>query len=228
MSAVLKLDTIRTHVVDILGNIKGRDQPIMKMDRAVDLVRCLEPSVLNSSSHIFFDPFCKAGEILLATALLSVLNKAKRSVVSQEKVAEELYSSNRFFALAPDERHYYLSKRTFYGNENSHNKDISHCIRNGNYLSEIDGKLNEDTFKKELLSMLSYINKTSPNKRIIALGNPPYQEEDSGHGRSAKPIYNTLIETLIDSGCIEQFVFVIPSRWFSGGKGLNGFQKKND
>ena len=33
------MSEINPHVVDIFGNTRGRDQLIMKMDRAVDLVR---------------------------------------------------------------------------------------------------------------------------------------------------------------------------------------------
>ena len=226
MSAALKLENINTHVVDILGSIKGRDHPIMKIDRAIELVKCLDQKILASDDYVFFDPFCKAGEILLATALLSTLHRKDKIVISLDKVIKEIYQNNRFFALATDKRHYYLSLRTFYGNEKSHNNNFTKNIRNGGYLSEIDGRLDKVKFKRELNSMLEYIKGQSKDKKIIVIGNPPYQEEDSGHGRSSKPIYNILIELLIETGCINQLVLVIPSRWFSGGKGLDGFRKK--
>ena len=226
MSAALKIEYIQPHVIDILGSTKGRDQPIMKMDKAVQLVQCLDKEVLTSDEYVFLDPFCKAGEILLATALVSVLYKKDKKIVSQEEIAKELYKNNRYFGIAPDERHFYLSRRTFYGNEKSHQVNDKHNIRNGAYLSEVDGRLNKDKFQKELKNMLEYIKETTGNKKIIAVGNPPYQEEDGGHGRSAKPIYNIFIENLMESEHINQFVLVIPARWFSGGKGLDKFRSK--
>ena len=226
MSAALKIEYIQPHVIDILGSTKGRDQPIMKMDKAVQLVQCLDKEVLTSDEYVFLDPFCKAGEILLATALVSVLYKKDKKIVSQEEVAKELYKNNRYFGIAPDERHFYLSRRTFYGNEKSHQVNDKHNIRNGAYLSEIDGRLNKDKFQKELKNMLEYIKETTGNKKIIAVGNPPYQEEDGGHGRSSKPIYNIFIENLMESEHINQFILVIPARWFSGGKGLDKFRSK--
>ena len=75
--------------------------------------------------------------------------------------------------------------------------------------------------------MLEYIKEKSGNKKIIAVGNPPYQENDGGGtGTSAKAIYNIFIESLIDSLKVENFILVIPSRWFSGGKGLDSFREK--
>ena len=226
MSAQLKLNNVNTHVVDILGSVTGRDQPVMKMDKAVELVQCLDKEVFTNDDHVFFDPFCKAGEILLASALVSMLQKSKKSMVSMDAVVTELYKSDRYFALAPDERHYNLSLRTFYGNEKSHDKKFTQNIKNGAYLSEIDGRLDQVKFNKELKAMLEYIKEKTGNKKIIAIGNPPYQEEDEGHGKSAKPIYNILIESLIDSVGLEKFCFVVPARWFSGGKGLDNFRSR--
>ncbi len=225
MSARRKINYINTHVVDILGETKGRDQPIMKMDKAVELVKCLEESdVLSSNDYVFFNPFCKAGEILLATALMSTLHR--KGTVSKQDVAKELYESNRYFALAPDERHYYLSRRTFYGNEKSHQIKENCNIKNGAYLSEIDGRLDKVKFQKELDKMVDYIKEKAVGKKIVAIGNPPYQEEDGGHGKSAVPIYNLLVESLINSKDISQMLVVIPARWFSGGKGLDEFRSK--
>ena len=226
MSAALKIEYIQPHVIDILGSTKGRDQPIMKMDKAVQLVQCLDKEVLTSDEYVFLDPFCKAGEILLATALVSVLYKKDKKIVSQEEIAKELYKNNRYFGIAPDERHFYLSRRTFYGNEKSHQVNDKHNIRNGAYLSEVDGRLNKDKFQKELKNMLEYIKQKTGNKKIIAVGNPPYQENDGGgDGSSAKPLYNIFIESIIKNRDIKQFLLVIPSRWFKGGRGLENFRK---
>ena len=224
MSSAVKLNNINTHIVDVLGSTKGRDQPIMKMDKAVELVDCLETEILSSDEYVFFDPFCKAGEILLAAALISVLNRNNKKIISQEAVEKELYYSNRFFALAPDERHYYLSKRTFCGNEKSHQEKHVQNIRNGNYLSEEDGRLNKEKFQKELESMLEYIKQKIGNKKIIAIGNPPYQEQYSGDVPGARNVFNIFTEFLIQKNEICQTLLVIPSRWYSGGRGLDNFR----
>ena len=225
MSAQLKIPNINSHVVDILASV-SRDQPVMKMDKAVELVKCLDEEIFINDNYVFFDPFCKAGEILLASALVSILYKSKRNFVSMDKVCKEMYQSNRYFAMAPDERHYNLSCRTFYGNEKSHNLDFTTNIRNGAYLSETDGRLDKQKFNKELLAMLEYIKEKTGNKKIIAVGNPPYQEDTAGYGKQAKPIYHHIVRSLTDSKQINELVIVIPSRWFSGGMGLDDFRKQ--
>lgn len=227
MSALKTLIT-NTHVVDILGNVKGRDQPVMMLERACDLVSLLGKSLFEDEETVFFDPFCKAGEILLACALSRARRKvsATKQLLAVDEIQKELYESKKYFALAPDERHHRLSLRTFLGNTHSHNEKYNQIIKNGNYLSEIDGRLNEEKFKQEFKQMIEYIKEVSGKKKIVAVGNPPYQESDGGFGKSAKNIYQYFAESLIDSPDISEFVLVIPARWFGGGKGMDDFRDK--
>jgi len=212
------------HVVDVLGNVIGRDQPILRIEKALEMVSLLGEDIFADENVVFFDPFCKAGELLLACAFLSCKAKSKKTVLDLDIVAKEIYESNRYFGMAPDERHHRLSLRTFLGNEVSHNEKYNHIIRDGNYLSEEDGTLDENKFEREFSSMIDYINSKTKDKRIIALGNPPYQESDGGFGKSAKSIYNLFTETLIKSCDVSEFILVIPARWFGGGKGLDSFR----
>ena len=216
------------HVADVLGNTIGRDQPIMRINKALDLVSLLSEDTFIDDNNIFFDPFCKAGEILLACAYMTCAMKSKNKLMSinKEQITHEIFGINRYFALAPDERHHRLSLRTFLGNKISHDSAHNSIIKNGNYLSEIDGRLNLEKFYQELATMIKYIKKTAGDKRVVAIGNPPYQESDGGYGKSARAIYNFFIEALVDSESIDQFVLVVPARWFSGGKGLDNFRAK--
>lgn len=55
----------------------------------------------------------------------------------------------------------------------------------------------------------------------IVISNPPYNEELKSTG--AKALYNKFVEYYIEK--CDLLCFVIPSRWFSGGKGLDSFRK---
>ena len=60
----------------------------------------------------------------------------------------------------------------------------------------------------------------------VIIGNPPYQMQDGGGtGKSAIPLYNRFVEK---AKAIEPelLTFVIPARWYAGGRGLDGFRRR--
>ena len=88
---------------------------------------------------------------------------------------------------------------------------------------------------KNLLTQKKPFNKITMNDKVTSkrkhmkiaavIGNPPYQENDGGNGRSAAPIYQNYVG--IGQETSDRYVsMIMPSKWYSGGKGLNGFRSQ--
>jgi hypothetical protein len=88
-----------------------------------------------------------------------------------------------------------------------------------------DLKNKSDSFIKDVTSENFWKKGNGKMEFDAIVGNPPYQSETGGSGRQATPVYNLFFNASkkINANFISM---IMPSRWFSGGFGLDDFREK--
>jgi site-specific DNA-methyltransferase (adenine-specific) len=88
------------------------------------------------------------------------------------------------------------------------------------YIFDINNEYKLNLYEGDSLK-LDYNQEFNVKTFDIIIGNPPYNEELTNTG--AKPLYNKFIEYNLDK--CKMLSFIVPSRWFAGGKGLDKFRE---
>jgi site-specific DNA-methyltransferase (adenine-specific) len=229
-------------VLSCLANLSNDEvfTPPEVVNRMLDL---LPQELFSDPNTKFLDPACKTGVFLREIA--------KRLLIGLEPIYPDLQERidhifhNQLYGIAITELTSLLSRRSVYCSQypngqysvsrfdssegNIRFKKIQHtweagkCKYCGASRSEYDRSSDKETYAYEFIHMINIEEALKMAFFDVVISNPPYQLSDGGTGGSATPIYHKFIENAKKLN--PRFLtMIVPSRWYSGGRGLDEFR----